>query len=308
MLGGAFCFATMGALAHALGGRCHWLVVALVRALVMFASTAMMARAAGVRLVVFDPPALWTRSLAGCFSLVCNFFALTRLPVADALTLSNAYPLWIVLLSALWLRQPPARAEVLGVISGLLGVVLIQQPHRGGDRFAVVVALLSSVSSAVAMLGLHRLRGIDARAIVAHFAGVASVVAGVWILLRRDVMTSRTLEPLTILMLLGVGVTGTAGQFFLTRAYAVGPPARIAVIGLTQVVFALGFDVVVWQRSLTPVTCAGFVLVLAPTVWLIGRAGRKLAAVGGDHAGRSGPAQAGPFPPDPPAPSSIPLE
>ena len=92
MLGGAFCFAAMGATTHALGPRCDWLVVALVRALIMFASTALMARAAGVRLVVFRPPTLWMRSLAGSFSLVGNFFALTRLPVADAITLSNTYP------------------------------------------------------------------------------------------------------------------------------------------------------------------------------------------------------------------------
>ena len=72
--------------------------------------------------------------------------------------------------------------------SGLVGVVLIQQPHLGGDRFAVLVALLSSVSTAVAMMGLHRLRGLDPRAIMAHFAGVASLVAGAWLLLpaRRD--------------------------------------------------------------------------------------------------------------------------
>ena len=62
---------------------------ALVRALVMFASTATWARAAGVRLVVFDPPTLWVRSLAGSFSLVCTFYAMTRLPVAEVLTLTR---------------------------------------------------------------------------------------------------------------------------------------------------------------------------------------------------------------------------
>jgi drug/metabolite transporter (DMT)-like permease len=115
MLGGAFCFAAMGATTHALGPRCDWLVIALVRGVFMFATTALMARAASVRLVVFRPPTLWMRSLAGSFSLVGNFFALTRLPVADAITLSNAYPLWIFVLTAFLLRQPPAPAEVVGM-------------------------------------------------------------------------------------------------------------------------------------------------------------------------------------------------
>ncbi len=292
MLGGAFCFATMGATTHALGPRCDWLVIALVRVLIMFASTALMARAAGVRLVVFRPATLWMRSLAGSFSLVGNFFALTRLPVADAITLSNTYPLWIVLVTAFALRQPPAAAEVLGMISGLVGVVLIQRPHLGGDRFAVLVALLSSVSTAVAMMGLHRLRGLDPRAVVAHFAGVASLIAGAWLLLRRDAIMPTTLDSTTILLLLGVGVSGTAGQFFLTRAYASGPPTQVALIGLTQVVFALGFDVVLWGRSMTAMTLAGFVLVLAPTALLSGRAGRRLLAVGRPGRGPSSDAAA----------------
>jgi drug/metabolite transporter (DMT)-like permease len=287
MLGGAFCFAAMGATTHALGPRCDWLVIALVRVLIMFASTALMARAAGVRLVVFRPPTLWMRSLGGSFSLVGNFYALTRLPVADAITLSNTYPLWIFLVTAFALRQVPATAEALGMFSGLVGVVLIQRPHLGGDRFAVLVALLSSVSTAVAMMGLHRLRGLDPRAVVAHFAGVASLVAGTWLLLRRDAIAATTLDATTLLLLMGVGVTGTAGQYFLTRAYASGPPTQVAVIGLTQVIFALGFDVVLWRRSLTVMTLAGFVLVLAPTALLSGRAGRRLLAIGRSRGGRS---------------------
>ena len=72
------------------GSRCDWLVVALVRALVMLATAATLARASGSRLAFWRPRTLWVRSLAGSFSLVCNFYALTRLPVADAVTLSTS--------------------------------------------------------------------------------------------------------------------------------------------------------------------------------------------------------------------------
>ncbi len=281
MLGGAVAFAAMGAFTHALGPRCDWLVVALVRALFMFASTATLAVASGVQLVVWNPPTLWTRSLAGSFSLVCNFFALTQLPVADALTLSNMYPLWIVLMTAWLLRQPPSTREVVAVASGLVGVALIERPQLGGNGFAATVALISSVSSAVAMLGLHRLRHVDTKAVVAHFAGVASLIAGGWLLTRPDAISTALLDPITVLLLLGVAFSGTIGQFCLTKAYAHGTPSRIAVIGLTQVVFGMGFDVALWGRSLTPLTFAGFLLVLAPTAWLSGRAGARLTAASG---------------------------
>ncbi len=278
MLAAAALMATMGALVHQIGNRSDWLVVALVRTLVMMITATVLVRASGLPLAIWRPRSLWVRSLAGSFSLVCNFFALTRLPVADAVTLSNVHPLWIVLITAYSLRRWPAWSETLGVVSGLVGVLLIERPDLANAQgLAVLVALMSSVSTSVAMLGLHRLRGIDGRAVVAHFAGVASAVAAIWLVLRWNHLHPTTWDLTTVVMLLAVGVAGTLGQIFLTRAYSAGAPSKVAVVGLTQVVFAMGYDVAVWGRSLDPVTVIGFLLVLGPTTWLSIRSSRSVA-------------------------------
>ena len=52
-----------------------------------------------------------------------------------------------------------------------------------------------------------------------------------------------------LLQLLGVGLSATVGQIFLTKAFTVGPPAQLSVVGLSQVVFALLLEVVLWGRS-----------------------------------------------------------
>jgi drug/metabolite transporter (DMT)-like permease len=277
MVFGAFGFAVMGACSHALGTRCDWLLVAVVRAVFMFASAVILARAAQVRLPVFHPPRLWIRSMAGSISLVCNFYALSVLPVAEAITLSNTFPLWIVLGSLVVLRQRPTRGEIMGVVFGFLGVLLIQRPHLGSDRFAVGVALLASLSTAVALLGLHRLKDVDSRAVVAHFAGVGSLFSIVWLLVKGVDHADRPMSWITIALLAGVCVSGTFGQFMLTRAYASGAPARVSAVGLTQVLFALCFDALIWGRRFDRLTWLGFFFVLSPTLWLSGRAMRRLA-------------------------------
>ena len=276
----AFCFAVMGSFTHALGTRCDWLTIALVRAVFMFISAVAISRAAGSALVVWRPRTLWVRSLAGSFSLVCSFYALSRLPVGDVVTLTSTYPLWILVLSWIGTRRDIGPSDVIGVACGVVGVALIGQPHFAGETLAAAVALLSAVSTAVAMIGLHRLRGIDARAVVAHFAGVASVVAGCWYALGKgsDLVSSEriTLPPFlapTVLLLLGVGLSGTVGQWFLTKAYGAGAPTRVSVLALTQVVFAVAFDVILWRRELPPASLLGSVLILAPTAWVMARGG-----------------------------------
>jgi drug/metabolite transporter (DMT)-like permease len=275
MLASALAFATMGAQTFALGGRCDWLLIALVRAIAMFLMAVGLAWRKGVALPVFHPRTLWLRSLTGSLSLVCNFYAMTRLPVADVLTITNTYPLWILILTAVAYHVMPTRGEVLGVIIGLAGVVLVQRPHLGGDRLASSLAVVASLSTAVAMLGLHRLRNVDARAIVAHFAGVAAILSLIWMAARGWPLGPRADEPVTWLLLAGVAVSGTIGQFFLTKAYASGPPGEVAVISLSQVAFGLMFDILVWGRQVEPLSWLGFALVLAPTAWLAGRAGSR---------------------------------
>ena len=177
MITAAFCFASMGALAHALGPRCDWLLIALIRILCTFVFSVELAWIGRARLVLWTPRTLWIRSVSGTISLACTFYALTCLPVADVLTLTNTYPLWIVLLSLRQLSRGEIGIDLLCVVSGVAGVTLIQHPYLSGKGdLAVLVALFASFTTAVAMLGLHRLRTVDACAVVAHFSGLASLV------------------------------------------------------------------------------------------------------------------------------------
>lgn len=278
MISAAFCFATMGALTHEVGSRCDWLLIAFIRIFSTFVFTLALALAGGVRLVVWRPRTLWWRSISGTVSVACTFYALTRLPVADVLTLTNTYPLWIVLTTFVGGRRGGRWVDLACVACGVLGVAMIQQPHGAGPGSggAVAIALLASVTTAIAMLGLHRLKEVDARAVVAHFSGLASLATALWLVLARPAAEMfASLDGRSTLLLLGVGLSGTAGQILLTKAYASGPPSKIAVLSLTQVVFGLGFDVFFQDRRLTWPTLLGFVMVLGPTAWITSRAARS---------------------------------
>jgi drug/metabolite transporter (DMT)-like permease len=274
MLAGSFAFTLMGALTHALGPRCDWQLIALARTALALAFAAGLALAAGVRFVVFRPRSLWMRSIAGSLSLVCTFFALTRLPMTDVLTLSNMFPVWVAFLSWPLLGERPTRGVWVSVASGVAGVVLIQQPHFAAGNFATLIQLAGSVFTALAMIGLHRLKNLDVRAVVAHFSGVSLlfVVASFYLFDHSDYPAAR-LDSWALLMLLGVGVTATIGQLFLTQAFSAGSPAKVSVVGLTQILFAMVLDVLLWGRTFNAVTLVGMALIVAPTAWLMARRG-----------------------------------
>ena len=271
MLVGAFAFTVMSTLAHLVRDRFAWQAIAIGRSSVPFVLTGLSALLTGGQLVVLGPRALWLRSLAGSTSLVCTFYALTRLPVADALTLTNLFPIWIALLSWPLLNQRPG-AFVWGcVVIAICGVVLIQQPHSPDGNLATFAALLASFTSALAMIGLHRVQGVDTRAIVWHFSAVSLIFAGLamGLLDGRMPVEAQPRTWVSWLELIGVGASATIGQVCLTKAFTLGVPSRVAVVGLSQVGFALVFELMLERRDYNKASLFGMLLVLAPTAILL---------------------------------------
>jgi drug/metabolite transporter (DMT)-like permease len=259
----------MGTLAHALSSSCDWRVIALARSGLALLFAALLALAMGQRLVLWRPGILWVRSLAGSLSLVCTFFALTRLPVSDVLTLTNTFPLWVACLSWPLLGEVPPGSVWLAVAGGVLGVALVQQPHLAAGNTATLLALGAALSTAVAMLGLHRLDGVATLAIMVHFSAVSVLfcVASLF-LFDGDARLYEVPSGWTLLLLLGVGGSATVGQLFLTKAFTEGPPAQVSVVGLSQIVFVL-----VLRRAPGWLSLLGAFLVVAPTGWLLARSG-----------------------------------
>ena len=268
----------MSILTAALKEQIDWQWIAIARAGLAMIFAALLAVAGSARLVFFRPATLWMRSLAGSVSLVCGFYAMTHYPVSEVLTLTNMFPLWVVFLSLPLLGEWPSADVLPAVVIGLVGVVLMQQPDFRGGHIAIAAALTSSFTSAIALIGLHKVRELDPRAVVAHFSAVALAccVGALFVFPRSQPLT---LTTSTTALLLGVGGCATVGQLFLTKAFAAGPPARVSVVMLSQIGFTMLLEMAIFHRSFTERTLVGIALVIAPTAWTLLRGPRTAEEV-----------------------------
>ncbi|MBD0372698.1 MAG: DMT family transporter [Pyrinomonadaceae bacterium] len=270
MLWGAFAFASMGALGHLAGERCSWQLVALARTSLALLFSLIFALSTGVQLVFLKPRTLWIRSISGSIGILCSFYSLTHLPISTSLTLSNTVPIWVTLLAWPFLGYRPTKQIWLAIAAGITGVVLIQRPYLQAGNLAGLAAIAHALSWAIGMLGLNRLGKVDPLAVVVHFAVVSTIVCFVFFILTGQAVKLDGLNDKTlVVMLVGVGVTGTVGQLGQTRAFALGHPSKVAVVGLTQIVFACFFDLIVWKQRFDLWTICGILLVMAPTAWLL---------------------------------------
>ncbi len=274
MLSGSFSFTLMAVLVSDLvhvRQQCDWQMVAVFRAGLVAVFAAIIALAIGVKLV-FWPWRLWIRSISGSASMVCTFYAFGHLPVPDVITLTNTFPIWVALLAWPLYGRPPGMKMACAILIGVMGVALVEQPHFQAGNLGVFSALAAALFTAIAMLGLHSLGRIEPLAVVVHFSAVATVfcVAAYFVGPLQHPAAS-VLEPMIALKLLGMGLFALVGQLFLTLAFSRGAPAKVSVVGLTQIVFALAFGVWLFDHPVNKLTLLGTLLVIAPTAWLLTR-------------------------------------
>src|SRR5437016_4901259 len=128
------------------------------------------------------------RGVVGVGAMGLGFFALTRLPLPEAITLNYAQPLLVVVFSSVFLGETIRVYRWSAVAVGLLGVLIISWPEltllnsdealNDQEVLGVMAALIAAAISAVAMLLVRNLVQTERTAtIVLWFSSTASVLA-----------------------------------------------------------------------------------------------------------------------------------
>jgi drug/metabolite transporter (DMT)-like permease len=274
MLCGCAWFTAMALLTQSLGEQgVQWQVVALARSGLAFVFALAVALATKTPLVLLRPRVLWLRSIAGSFSMVFTFYALTHTSASDVLIITNTFPIWVAMLAWPLAGERPTAGVWLAIGCAVTGVSVALNPQAESFRWLPsLCAFAASFFTAVAMLGLNRLHGVAALAVVVHFSGVSTLFClAAWLIFDHGSGWTGLETLPTTLQLLGVGVTATIGQVFLTRAFVTGSPTRVSVTGLSQVAMVLACEAALGWKVVGLQNLLGTALVIGPTAWLMAR-------------------------------------
>jgi drug/metabolite transporter (DMT)-like permease len=281
MLIGSIFFAAMGLIIESLADEYSFTWIATIRSATATLVAASLVLAGGAKFAFLRPANLWMRSLAGSGAMLCIFFAMTHYDVAIILSLSSMYPIWVGILGWPLLGQIPSRQTWIAMLTSTIGMWLIYSAATRTNatnsiehlhywpQVAIPLAALASMLSAIALIGLHRVKQIDSRAVVTHFSAVSTLIS----LLAWTSIPQPGIEfhqgASSFWRLLAVGVTAVLGQLFLTKAFSAGRPARISVVGLSQVAIAASYKWLVDGRTPNPLGCVGMLLIITATAWVM---------------------------------------
>ncbi|MDP6707137.1 MAG: DMT family transporter [Alphaproteobacteria bacterium] len=207
------------------------------------------------------------RSAVGLVSMGALFLAFANLPLADAVAIAFAGPLFLTLLSIPFLgeRVGPRRWAAVGV--GFLGILLIARPGAGVFGLAALLPLIGALGSAVAMILVRHLSRTDTNAAIIFYHAVVCILATGAALPFFWTMPA----PGDWLPLIALGVVGGTAQIFMTQAFRLGEVGAIAPFKYTSIVFAILFGYLVFGDVPDAWTLAGAVVVIASGLYILHR-------------------------------------
>lgn len=188
-----------------------------------------------------DLKLLTLRSLCGTIGILCNFYAIDRLVLADASMLNKMSPFFAILFSFFLLRERVDFIQIISVLGAFIGSIFIIKPSfSNAALIPSMVGFLGGMAAGAAYTFVRLLgqRGVKGPFIVFFFSTFSCVVT-----LPMFIFNFHSMTALQVMYLLLAGLAAAGGQFSITSAYFYAPAKEISVYDYSQIIFSalLGF-------------------------------------------------------------------
>jgi len=195
-------------------------------------------------------------------------FALRSLPLTEAYAIFFIAPLLITVLAVLILKEQVDSARWLAIAVGFLGVLIVLRPTGAGAMTIPGLAVLAcAVGYALSVIIVRILGRTDSTESMMFWLTLMLGV-GAGLIALPD---WQPIRPEHWLVIAGMAVTGSLGQFAITEAFRLGESSFIAPFEYTALAWGVGLDWFIWKTLPGPITFLGAFVIIASGIYLVRR-------------------------------------
>ncbi len=207
---------------------------------------------------------LLLRALFGFLAISGFYYTLTHIPLAVSVFLGKTQPLILAILAPWVVGEKPNAAVWAAIGTGLAGIILILDPSLGWT-VAAWVSIGAATASAIAHLLVRKLnRTDDPATIVTNFFVITALLSTLW-MGPSFIMPDRD----EWLLLAGVALFSTIGQYLMTLAYKMDYAPVVAAASYSSIVFSILYGYFFWNEIPPASAWIGGSLILAGSFILL---------------------------------------
>jgi drug/metabolite transporter (DMT)-like permease len=212
-------------------------------------------------------PRYFVRSAIGIGSMLCGFWAIGHLPMAQAISLSYSTPLFVTIAAVIWLGEVVRRRRWTAVILGFIGVLVIVRPGTEGFSAGSLVAIAAAVLSSIVAIQIKQLSRVDPPDTIVFYTYAFWVPLS----LVPALFAWQWPQGIDWLWLVAIGVFGTGGQLFWTRALKLGEVSALTPISFMQLPLVTALAWLLFDEGVSHWTVAGALIIFGANVYIAHR-------------------------------------
>ncbi|HEY4252355.1 MAG TPA: DMT family transporter [Roseomonas sp.] len=217
-----------------------------------------------VRLLEVPRPRLQLLRVAFGTAEVASFYwAVSMMPLADAMTYWMAAPVFVTLISAAVLREKVEAKRFAAVALGFAGVLLAMGPGLGARPLPVLIALVGALFYALFVVCTRSLRAARDTQLVAFQMGGG-------LLLGLVLLPFGWVPPglLDVALLFGLGIAATLAHVAVTRSLRLAPASIVVPWQYSFILWAALFGWLAFGDVPGPGVAVGAAVIVLAGFWL----------------------------------------
>ena len=207
---------------------------------------------------------LFLRSFFGTTGLICNFYAIDKLTIADANILNKLSPFFAIIMSYFILKEKANKTEWLCVLVAFIGAIFVVKPSMNMQFIYAMIGVLGGFGAGVAYTFVRKLgkQGERGPVIVMCFSVFSCIVTAPFLF-----VGAKPMSLYQTVMLLLAGAAATGGQLSITKAYTKAPAKEISVFDYSQVIFAAILGFVFLDQIPDWLSIIGYIIIIGSAVF-----------------------------------------
>jgi len=174
------------------------------------------------------------RSTFGTIGILLNYYAIDRLVLSDANMLNKLSPFFVIIFSAIFLKEKIKPNQFFALAVAFLGALFIIKPSFSFEMIPALAGTLGGISAAAAYTCIRSLGGKEKPdTIVFYFSLFSSIVT-----LPLIIISYKPMSIIQFTYLILAGIFASLGQFGITFAYKFAPGKEISIFDYTNIIFS----------------------------------------------------------------------
>ncbi|EOU3283617.1 DMT family transporter [Vibrio harveyi] len=219
--------------------------IVAARALVSLVISYLDVKRKGISVWGNNKPLLFARGAVGTMALMCVYYSVTTLPLAEATIFQYIHPVFTALLAVFFLKERIQFSTFICIALCLLGVYVMVQPETGPDAehalpmFSVMIAILGAFGSSIAYVIVRKLSQTEDSSVIIFYFPLVALPASILLIGDQFVMPDLYLTMMLVL----VGVFTQIGQLGLTKAMQTQEAGKASAYSYVQIIFSVALGI-----------------------------------------------------------------